>query len=262
MKRRVYAILEKAHEHDLSSRSFDIFIVTLIFLNVIAVILETVQGLAVRYHLFFLAFEIFSVTVFTIEYALRIWSIRVNKKYRDPFTGRLRYIVTPMALVDLFAILPFYLPIFMPFDLRFLRILRLFRLFRIFKIGRYSHAVQMIGKVFKSKKEEFVISLVIVFILLITASSFMYIVEHKAQPEIFSSIPASMWWGMITLTTVGYGDVIPATGIGRFLGMIIALLGIGVVALPTGILASGFADAMRNEKSEQKICPHCHKKIR
>jgi voltage-gated potassium channel len=260
MKERLYNILETATEGNSVSRVFDIFIIVLIALNVLAVILETVEGLYIRFEQVFNLFELFSIGVFTVEYVLRLWVCTVNEKYSSPVRGRLQFVSQPMALIDLLAILPFYLPVVFPLDPRFLRALRLFRLFRLFKMGRYSESLQTLGNVLKSKKEEMVVTFFVISLLLVFASSTIYYVEHDAQPEAFSSIPAAMWWGVATLTTVGYGDVYPITPIGKFLGAVIALLGIGMFALPAGILASGFAEELQ-KKGTKRICPHCGKDI-
>lgn len=261
IKKRTYEILEKAADGDLASRIFDIFIMSLIFLNVIAVILETVKGIALHFMPLFQTFEIVSVVIFTIEYLLRLWSCTVYKKYKAPFRGRFRFALTPMAIVDLVAILPFYIPMLIPFDLRFVRVLRLMRMFRLFKMGRYSDSLKTLGNVLKRKKEELLITVFVVGILLVFISSLMYYVENEAQPEAFSSIPAAMWWGVATLTTVGYGDAYPITTLGKFLGAIIALLGIGMFALPAGILGGGFVEEMRKKQDKRTVCPHCGKEI-
>ncbi len=259
LKSRIFEILEISSV-DLYSRTFSIFIMSLISLNVLAVILETVESISLRYELFFTTFEMFSVAIFTIEYLLRLWTCTADKRFENPITGRLRFAVTPLAVVDLFAVLPFYLPLIFPFDTRFIRILRLFRLFRAFKMVRYSDSLKLMGNVLKAKKEEIVITLFIMVILLIFTSSLIYLVEHEAQPQAFSSIPASMWWGVVTLATVGYGDIYPITPLGKFFGAIISILGIGMFALPTGILASGFIEEIR-KKQGKLICPHCGKVI-
>jgi voltage-gated potassium channel len=261
-QKRVYEILEVATLGDFSSRLFDVFIMSLIMLNVFATIIETIGDLGARYKELFYIFEFFSVIIFTIEYMLRIWSCIQNQQFNHPIKGRIRFAFTAMPIIDLLAILPFYLPMLIPIDLRFLRILRLFRIFRVFKMGRYFEAFQMIANVIKSKKEELLITVFIVMIMLIFASSLMYIVENAVQPENFSSIPSAMWWGVATLTTVGYGDIYPITPIGRCLGAVISLLGIGLFALPTGFLASGFAEEIQKRRQQEEIiCPHCGKKI-
>jgi len=151
-------------------------------------------------------------------------------------------------MIDLFAILPFYLPMIIPLDLRFIRAVRLFRLFRLFKLGRYSKALLLLKKVLKEKKEELILIIFVVILLLIIFSSLMYFIEKEAQPEAFSSIPEAMWWGIITLTTVGYGDVYPITPLGKIIGALIAFLGIGIFALPAGILASGLVEIVRRKE--------------
>lgn len=261
VKERIFKILEAASARDSLSRAFDVFITTLISLNVIAVILETVKTLSSQYVLFFRIFEVSSVLVFTIEYLLRLWTCTANKRFKRPLKGRIRFALTPLALVDLMAILPFYLPMIIPFDLRFIRAVRLFRIFRIFKMGRYSRSLKTLGKVLKEKKEELLTSIFAILILLVIISSLMYFVENEAQPEAFSSIPTAMWWGITTLTTLGYGDIYPVTPIGKVLGSMIAVLGIGMFALPTGILSSGFIEVVQRRRRKPKICPHCGKDI-
>ncbi|KEO75432.1 ion transporter [Anditalea andensis] len=238
----------------------DVFIVTLIILNAVAIVLESIEPLRLQYEEIFYYFEVLSVIVFTIEYVLRIWTSNLIPEYQKPFTGNLKYALTPLALIDLMAILPFYLP-FVGVDLRLLRIMRIFRVFRMFKIARYVEALSFMGKVFKNKKEELVISLLFTLLLLLVASTIMYYVENDSQPENFSSIPETMWWGIATLTTVGYGDIYPITPLGQFLGGIIAIIGIGLFALPTGILASGFSDEISNKKSKGECCTICGQPI-
>lgn len=180
LKRRTYEILDIASLGDVQSRVFDIFIVALIFINVVAVVLETIQSLSNQFSQLFEIIEIFSVIIFTLEYILRVWSSTENPKYRNPITGRFKFTLTPLALVDLLAVLPFYLPLLIPFDLRFIRAVRLIRLFRLFKMGRYSESLKLFGRVLKSKKEELFIAIFAVFILLIISSSLLYYVETEA----------------------------------------------------------------------------------
>ena len=251
IKRGLFEILEKDDGDNRLSRRFDLFIMIMIFLNMIAVIMETVASVYIKYEYFFEWFEIISVVVFTLEYAGRIWTCTLIERYSHPIKGRIQFILSPIGLIDLLAILPFYLPFIMSIDGRILRLLRLFRLVRIFKMGRYSTAFQMIANVLNRRKEELLVTLTIVLLVLVLASSLMYYVEHEVQPEAFSSIPATMWWGVATLTTVGYGDVYPITSIGRVLGAFIAIMGVGIFALPAGIIASGFEAEIR-KKSEEK----------
>ena len=250
-RKGLFAILEKDDGDNRVSHQFDLFIMVMIVLNMIAVIMETVDDVYLRYTYFFEWFEIISVFVFSLEYLGRIWTCTLLDHYSHPIKGRLKFIFSPIGLIDLLAILPWYLPFIMNIDGRILRLLRLFRLVRIFKMGRYSTAFKMISNVLKRRKEELLVTLTIVLLVLILASSLMYYVEHEVQPEAFSSIPSTMWWGVATLTTVGYGDVYPITALGRILGAFIAIMGVGIFALPAGIIASGFESEIRKKSEEQ-----------
>lgn len=254
---KTHAILDPEEESSFAEKFTDYFIITLILLNVIAVMLETVDSVYIGNETVFKAFEIFSVTTFTIEYVLRIWTCTIKSEYKHPFWGRLKYMFTAGALIDLAAILPFYLPLVFALDLRSLRVLRLLR---VFKMGRYTKASRLIINVIQSKKEELVLSFFITFFLIIAASTVMYFVENAAQPHQFSSIPATMWWSVTTLTTVGYGDTIPITPLGKLLTGFISLLGIGIFALPAGILASGFSDEF-SKHHKKKYCPNCGQEL-
>jgi voltage-gated potassium channel len=264
LKLKVWELVE-AVKHEEEPRRvydlFDIFMMVLIILNVLVVILETVQTIEEQYRDIFHWFEIFSVIIFTVEYLARVWSCTSQEKYFRPFWGRLKFILTPMAIIDLIAIIPFYLS-FSTLDLRYVRTLRLFRLFRIFKLIRYSHSLTVFGNVFRSKREELFITVMIMLVLIILTSSSIYYAEHEAQPDKFTDIPSSMWWAIVTLTTVGYGDVFPITPLGKLFAGIIAILGVGMVALPTGILGASFVEELNKLKANQKItCPHCGEEI-
>lgn len=269
-KLRIYQILEKAENGDKQSKTFDIFIILLIISNVLAIILESFSELALQYKSFFRFFELVSVIIFSAEYLLRIYTAKQKYPNTKNFKAVFKFVFSTMALIDLFAILPFYLPMFILIDLRFLRILRLTRILRVLKIQRYNNSLSLINRVIGNKKEELVVTLFITFILLLLASSTMYFVETNAQPESFPNVIASFWWAIATLTTVGYGDVYPVTILGKILSGIIALLGIGIVALPTGIISSGFVEEI--DKSKEKLnsqtndepksyCPFCGKKL-
>ena len=259
LKRKVYEIVCVSTRKGDASWFFDMFIVVLILLNTAALIVESFADISTRYAREFFLFEAFSVAVFTVEYLMRLWTSTLNPRYASPFTGRLRYALTPLAMIDLLAIAPFYLP-FVGVDLRIVRVLRVLRLFRLFKVARYIQALSTIRHVLHKKREELYLSLTFTFLILLITSSLMYFVENEAQPQAFASIPDTMWWGIATLTTVGYGDVYPVTPLGRFLGGMIAIIGIGLFALPTSILASGFADAISSDnKKRTTVCPHCGK---
>jgi voltage-gated potassium channel len=261
LKKYIYILLDPTEGSTFWDKVIDGFIISLILLNVVAVILETVDSLFLVYSPLFKNFEIFSVYFFTIEYALRVWTCTYMEEYKHPLTGRLKYIFSFGSLVDLLAIFPFYLPLSTIYDFRFVRIFRLIRFFRVFKLGKYLNATRILSNVFKSKKEELVLCLLITLTLIVIASSLMYFIEHDVQPDKFSSIPETMWWSVTTLTTVGYGDVYPVTGLGRILTACISILGIGIFALPAGILASGFSAEFQKLKKEKNTCSHCGKEL-
>ncbi len=261
IKKHIYILLDPSKGESFWNKLIDGFVISLILLNVMAVILETVDSLFLAYGSLFQAFEIFSVCFFSIEYSLRVWTCTYIDKFKHPITGRLRYIFSLGSLIDLLAIVPFYLPLSTIYDFRFVRIFRLIKFLRVFKLGRYLNATKIISNVFKSKKEELVLCLLITLTLIVVASSLMYFVEHDTQPDKFSSIPETMWWSVTTLTTVGYGDVFPITELGRILTACISILGIGIFALPAGILASGFSAEFQKLKREKNICPNCGKAI-
>jgi len=256
-KRRVWEVVEVAKEGDRLSRAFDTFILGLIFLNITAVILETVEWLYALSATFFRAFEWGSVLVFTVEYAARGWSCTVDSRYAHSVFGRLRFVARPLMLIDLVAIAPFYLASYG--SLRVVRVLRLFRLFRVLKVARYSRAVKTLGAVFNAKREELLVAVFVLLMLLVLSSSLIYCTEHEAQPDNFASIPDAMWWAVATLTTIGYGDVHPVTTWGKIVASIIAVLGIALFALPAGILASGFLEELQSKK--RTVCPHCGKEL-
>lgn len=252
-KVKVLRTLDKGDESDKLSRAFDTFIMALILLNVLAVIVETVDSIYAKYEEAFYYFEVFSVIVFSIEYIIRVWACTASEKYNHPVWGRLRYMVSPEAIIDLLAIVPFYLPIVLNnADGRMIRVLRLLRLFRLFKLGRYSLAFTLITDVIRKRKEELVVTLTLLLIMLIFASTIMYYIENEANPEAFNSIPETMWWGVATLTTVGYGDVYPITPLGKLLGAMIAILGVGLFALPAGIIAAGFESELSERKKKKE----------
>jgi voltage-gated potassium channel len=260
-------VFRKLNPGDDDSKAVDTFIITLIAFNVLAVIAETEQEIAAEYATFFLVNETLSTLVFSLEYVLRVWVSNALPQYAADrsIVARLKYSKTVMALIDFIAIAPFFLS-FIQMDLRIARAIRLMRLVRILKIGRYAHAMKTLANVIARKKEELAIATFVTVMVLILSASLMYFVEHEAQPEAFRSIPSSMWWAVVTITSVGYGDVAPMTGMGKVLGAGICMIGVLIVALPTGILASGFLEEMREQRRGKDTevfgyCPHCGKQL-
>jgi len=263
VKKRVFEIIELSKTGDKLSHIFDLLIIILISINVITVIADTFN-LPKNLKLISTCIETISIIIFTLEYVARIWTADCLYPEMKSYTARIKYIFSFMAIIDLLAILPFYLPMVISIDLRILRVLRMIRLFRIFKINRYTSALSTIVKVFKNKAPQLISSMLIVALMMIIASVLMYNFEHEAQPETFSNVFQALWWSIATLTTVGYGDIYPITAIGKFLSAVIAILGIGLVAVPTGIITSGFSELVESQKNEEKIkhyCPYCGNKI-
>jgi voltage-gated potassium channel len=261
LRKKVFNLLEPTLSGLRSAVIIEYALIALITGNIAAILLETVPSINAAYATFFERFEIFSVIIFTIEYILRLWTCREKAKYSGRVTGRLRYSLSGTALIDLFSILPFYLN-FLPIDLRILRVIRLFRLLRMLKIARYLTALSLIFAVIRDRREQLLVVIMFIFFLLVIISTIMFYVEGPAQPEKFSSIPATMWWGIATLTTVGYGDMVPITAWGKMLAGVIAIIGVGMYALPAGILSAGISEHLSSHKNKKnKQCPHCGKEL-
>lgn len=211
--------------------------------------------------------EIISVILFSIEYILRVWTSDLLYPKLKPIKARFRYIFSFMAIIDLLAVLPFYIPFLIPIDLRVLRTLRVIRLLRIFKVNRYTKALSTIAAVFKSKISQLLSSMFVVALLMIIAFVLMFSIENSAQPKVFDNAFSALWWAIATITTVGYGDIYPVTVAGKILSTIIALLGIALVAVPTGIISAGFIEQVTDSKkgeqedTEKSYCPYCGHKL-
>jgi voltage-gated potassium channel len=233
-RRRAYELLEKPAELR-AARLLNGALIVVILANVMAIVLDSVASIHARYGPWFKLFEWFSILLFTLEFVTRIW-VAVEQRegrYRAPFTGRLRYMLSPLALIDLLAILPFYLSFLIPVDLRFMRI---FRLLLVFKLTRYHASMSLLARVVRHEAGPIGAALFVLATLLTVAASFAFIVEHEAQPAI------------VTMTTVGYGDMVPVTPVGKMLGAVIAVVGLGMVALPAGLLAAGFSEQLHVRK--------------
>ena len=242
IQKRTSQLLSKGNVADKPSQYVDMILFLLIVLNIAAVCLESVKHIGNEYKVFFNAFEFFSVVIFSIEYVLRVWSAPARNDLGNStnIIKRMKYIFSFTGLIDFLAIIPSILPYFFGgLDLRWLRVLRLLRLL---KISNYSSALEDFFSAIKADWRSFSAALYLMVIALFLSSALMYIAEHDSQPEKFSSIPETMWWGLITLTTVGYGDVSPVTPLGKIIGAFTAIMGVCTVALLTGIVASAFAN--------------------
>lgn len=255
-KKRWYDILEADTPTSRLARPVRWGITALILVNVLALVVESHFPNDHAARGWFFVFEAISVAIFTMEYLLRLWVCTDNPAYAGP-RGRLRWARSPFAAIDIVAILPFFLP-WLGVDLRAFRALRLFRLARALKLGRYSRSVRLLGAVLNRRRSDLLATTSVMMTLLLVAASLLYFAEHDAQPHKFSSITASMWWAVETLTTVGYGDVIPITIPGRVLAGMIAVLGVGLFGLPAAVIASGYVDELRTRCTTHAArCPHC-----
>lgn len=263
LRQRVFNILQPGVDESHWEKLFDYSILVLIAVNVIIVIAETFS-LPQEVQTLFGFIETFSLVVFTAEYLLRLWTAPLLYPNLSAPLAHLRYIFSFMAIIDLLAILPFYLPFLFPIDLRVLRSLRLVRLFRLLKVNRYTNAMSLIIRVFKAKASQLLSSVFVVGLLMVISSVLMYYIENPVQPDVFENAFSGLWWAVATFTTVGYGDIYPITAAGRVISAAIALLGIGMVAVPTGIISAGFIETMdKAEESDdhKSYCPYCGKKI-
>ncbi|PWI30972.1 ion transporter [Flavobacteriaceae bacterium LYZ1037] len=237
MKQRIKSIVEI--NDNKASKVFAIFIQVLILISIVTFTIETLPNLKPRTRSILYVIEVFSVIVFTLEYLMRIY-------VRDK---KLKFIFSFFGIIDLLAILPFYLSFGV--DLRSLRALRFLRLFRILKLVRYNRAMNHFTTAIKSAKEEILLFLFITLILIYFAAVGIYYFENEAQPEHFSSIFDSLWWAIVTLTTVGYGDVYPITVGGKVFTFFILLIGLGIVAIPTGIISSALTKSVDHNETEK-----------
>ena len=247
LRRSLFRFLETAEDDDLASRIIDIGLIVLIATSVLAVILESIPAVDEAYGTQLYWFEVFTIAVFSVEYILRVWSCVEAQTNADdrPLSYRLRFIFTFHAIIDLLAILPFYLLTFGIFGGVDMRFLRAVRLLRVLKLTRYFAALNLLLIAIKENSRALGASFLILVTIMLLASSGMYYFERQSQPVDFGSIPAAMWWAFATLTTVGYGDVTPITVGGKIFGALITVVAIGLVALPTSILASGYSQQLK-----------------
>jgi voltage-gated potassium channel len=268
---RLFRLLDFAERETSLERFVSFGLLLLIAANVLAVIVETVPAIYEAHRTLFSRFELFTVGVFTVEYLARLWSCTVDPRYRHPVFGRLRWMLSPLGLIDLVAVLPFFLASGLDpshglrNSLRASRAIRLLALLRILKMGHYLEALRTLGRVLRDNREELLIGATVGALLLLFSSSLMYMLEGEVNPEQFGSIPLAMWWGVTTLTTVGYGDAIPLTAEGKVLGGLIQVVGVLVFALPAAILAGGFTQELARRRNgpmrDRSHCPHCGRAI-
>lgn len=247
-RKRLFEILEVGNDLDRISRSYDYINAVMIVINLVVSIMYTYEGVRERYGFLLLVVEGITVLFFAIDYILRVWTARFL--YPDLTEGHAirDYVFSFTGIVDLLSFLPYYLPIFFPSGTVAFRMIRIVRIFRLFKINAYYDSLNVITEVIKGKSQQLISSVFIILVLMIASSLCMYSLEHEAQPEVFENAFSGIWWSTSTLLTVGYGDIYPITTAGKILGIFIAFLGVGMVAIPTGIISAGFVDQYSNIK--------------
>lgn len=252
MERRIYEILTTPRRDDRLGRAISLVLLLLVATSVVTSVIRTDVELAGRAPEFLRWFEIISMSVFTIEYVLRLWTCTKDPRLAGGHAGRLRHAATPMMLIDLLAIAPFYVELLLPgvIDLSFLRVMRLFRVFRIMRVGPFATAFTKLTRVIRTKRIELGVSMSIVAVAMLVAAGAIYMAEHAAPDSKFTSIPRAMWWSIVTITTVGYGDMTPVTPLGQIIGGVVAILGICAIALPVGIISAGYVDEINRDKTE------------
>ncbi len=253
IKQRTFEIIEKAEKGDIPSKIFDIAIMILILVNVLSVFIETFSiSDKTRKILYYI--ELVSIIIFSLEYVLRVWTADLLFENLPAWKARIKYIFSFMALIDLFAILPFYIPLVVTVDLRVLRMLRIFRLMRALKANRYTQSLHKVIFVIQKKSAELLSAIFMLFILMLISSVLIYYIENPAQPDVYKNAFSGLWWSVAIFTSVWLGDVYPITSAGKILCAVMAILGVAIVAVPTGIISSGFMeDSDNDEKDDEEL---------
>ena len=242
VKKRIYDIIQIGNVGDWPSRLFDIFITVAIFVSVTAAILSTYKELS-RYEGILDAIELVTVIIFTVEYILRLWTADIMYPGKSGLMARLKFAFSVTGIVDFLTFFPYYLPIVFPAGIVAFRVFRVIRIFRLFKINSRYDAFNVIIDVLKEKRKQIFSSVIMVLILMVASSLCMYSMEHEAQPEKFKNAFSGIWWSTSTLLTIGYGDIYPVTVGGKIMAIVISFLGVGMVAIPTGIISAGFVES-------------------
>ena len=241
-RRRMSEIVEAGAADDFVSRTYDVLSTLILLINVVVTILYTFDSAELRYGKELLYIEAVTVAFFAVDYCLRLWTAPFSRPNLSPGRATWKYFISFTGLVDLLSFLPYYLPVFFPAGTAVFRLFRVVRIFRLFQINAYYDSLNVITEVIASKRQQLVSSVFIIVVLMVASSLAMYSVEHTAQPEVFSNAFSGIWWAVSTLLTVGYGDIYPITNLGKILSICITFLGVGMVAIPTGIISAGFVD--------------------
>ena len=241
-RRRIFEIVEIGAADDLLSRGYDFFGSLVVVLALAARVAATIDGVEERCGVLLNTVEIVTSAFFAVDYVLRVWTARCLYPTLTPGKATVRYVSSVGGLIDLVSFLPTFLPVFFPSGMVAFRMFRVVRIFRLFRINAYYHSLHVITEVLRSKRQQLLSSVFIILTLMLASSLCMYSLEHEAQPEVFRNAFSGIWWSVSTLLTVGYGDIYPITTAGKIFGIVITFLGVGMVAIPTGIISAGFVD--------------------
>lgn len=257
LRAQVYALFNATPTSFSLNKYIDYVVIMAVLVSVVCIVLETVQEINAQWSVQFHILDLLTVAIFSVEYVLRVYSCCEQAQYAKPLRGRIKYMLSASALVDLIAIFPFYFDIFFAktYDLRFLRI---FRLTRLLKLTRYTGTLNTLIKAVQREKYVLLAAAFMMFLMIILTASLGYMFEHDAQPDKFESIPTSMYWAVITLASVGYGDITPITPLGRIMTVVVSFVGIGIFAIPAGLMASSFTDQLRLDRNafEETVRSH------
>lgn len=241
-KKRVFQIIEVGYDLDFMSRAYDFINVFAILLNILISVLYTFENIKAQYGSWLTVIEIITICFFAIDYFLRVWTADILYSELPKGKAFRKYIFSFMGIVDLLSFLPYFLPVFFPAGTVAFRMIRIVRIFRLFRINAYYDSLSVITEVIASKAQQLISSVFIILVLMLASSLCMYSLEHEAQPDVFSNAFSGIWWATSTLLTVGYGDIYPITTMGKLFGIFISFLGVGMVAIPTGIISAGFVN--------------------
>ena len=251
-RKRLFEIIEVGNDLDMASRSYDIINALSIVINLVASILYTFEGIRETSGTLLLLIERITVAFFFIDYILRVITAKYLHKGDSEVVAIRKYMLSFTGIVDLLSFLPYYLQVFWPGGAVAFRMIRIARIFRLFRINAYYDSLNVITEVINGKKQQLLSSVFIILVLMIASSLCMYSLEHEAQPEVFTNAFSGIWWATSTLLTVGYGDIYPITVMGKVFGIIISFLGVGMVAIPTGIISAGFVDQYATIKRREE----------
>lgn len=253
-RQKLFHILHKPSPQNPWAKYVNYLLAAFIVTNALFVAIETLPSIGPAFRPYFLGFEILSTSIFAIEYLARLWVCVEQGRYAEPVWGRLRYALSPLPILDLIVILTFWSAV----DLRFLRVARMVRLLKVLNLAHFEQSLSRVGAALNRRKELLIVAVVMMVLCIYASAAILYQLEHSSQPKVFSSIPETLWWAMTTLTTIGYGDMVPITPFGKFCAGLISVFGIGVFALPTAIVTAAIVEAGASDNGST-VCKHCGK---